>query len=491
MTLSFQTRLILFSTVTFAVLLAGLSATSYRLLKRQLDLDATADLAELATGLHGYLRFDGESPTISFDNEDADQVAFVHQATLYYQIYDARDGRLLAQSDGLEPLGLHFTPDEVSAFLSNPKPFDIRTNYGRFRFTNSPISPASGGRYLLQVGASLDAMDAALARYLDLLLWRVFPGLAVALLAVWWMARTALVPLSTLANEAREVNIGTLDRRLPTRGTGDQLDEVATAFNETLGRLEGAVGEMRQFSSALAHELRTPLAALRGELELALLQSKSDAEWRASTESQIEEIDKLTRLVNQLLTLARAESGEIRLAHRAVDLGALATTVTEQLEAVAQAKNLNIQCVVAGPVTVTGDAGWLERLLLNLLDNAMKYTPSGGNVRVHVLREGDRARVDVSDTGIGIPAVAVPHIFERFYRADPARSSMGQGAGLGLSLVKWIVDRHHGQIEVRTAPGSGSTFTTRLPIGSRTVTDKQINSQLMSGSRSPHASTSQ
>ncbi len=276
MTLSFQTRLILFSTVTFAALLAGLSATSYRLLKRQLDLDATADLAEQATGLHGYLRFDGEASTIALDNEDADQVAFVHRATRYYQIYDARDGRLLAQSDGLEPLGLHFTPDEVSAFLSDPKPFDIRTNYGRFRFTNSPISPASGGRYLLQVGASLDAMDAALARYLDLLLWRVFPGLAVALLVVWWMARTALVPLSTLASEAREVNIGTLDRRLPTRGTGDQLDEVATVFNETLGRLESAVGEMRQFSSALAHELRTPLAALRGELELALLQSKSD-----------------------------------------------------------------------------------------------------------------------------------------------------------------------------------------------------------------------
>jgi signal transduction histidine kinase len=266
---------------------------------------------------------------------------------------------------------------------------------------------------------------------------------------------------------------------------------VTTAFNETLGRLESAVGEMRQFSSALAHELRTPLAALRGELELALLQSKTDAEWRASTVSQIEEIDKLTRLVNQLLTLARAESGEIRLAHRAVDLGALATMVTEQLEAVAQAQNLKIQCVVAQPVTVTGDEGWLERLLLNLLDNAMKYTPSGGNISVHVSREGDHARLDVSDTGIGIPAAAIPHIFERFYRADPARSPTGQSAGLGLSLVKWIVDRHHGQIEVQTVPGSGSTFTTRLPISSVTAADKQINSHLMSGSRSPHASASQ
>jgi signal transduction histidine kinase len=120
----------------------------------------------------------------------------------------------------------------------------------------------------------------------------------------------------------------------------------------------------------------------------------------------------------------------------------------------------------------------------------MKYTPSGGSIRVDVSREGDHARVDVSDTGIGIPAAAIPHIFERFYRADPARSSAGQSAGLGLSLVKWIVDRHHGHIDVRTAPGSGSTFTTRLPIGAPAPADKQINSQLMSASRSPHASAS-
>ena len=217
------------------------------------------------------------------------------------------------------------------------------------------MAPASGGRYLLQVGASLEPMDATLKRYLDLLLLRALPSLVLTLLAVWWMARRALAPLTTLAAEARSVNIGTLDRRLHTRGTGDQLDEVATAFNETLASLENAVGEMRQFSSALAHELRTPLAALRGEMELALLRPRSEAEWRTSAASQIEEIDKLTRMVNQLLTLARAESGEIPLAHESVDLGALAATVTEQLEPVAQAKDLYMQCVANQPVTVTGD----------------------------------------------------------------------------------------------------------------------------------------
>jgi heavy metal sensor kinase len=463
-TLPFQTRLILFCTVTFALLLTVLSLASYQLLAQQLDLDVSSDLAELTNGLHGYVRIEDGVPSVAFDETDADQATFVHAATRYYQIYDGNDGQLLVQSQGLEPLGLHLTPGEVRMFLGDPKPYDIQTAYGRFRISNSVIAPASGGRYLLQVGASLDPMDVALKRYLDLLLFRALPSLFITLFAAWWMVRRALAPLTTLAAEARNVNIGTLDRRLHTRGTGDQLDDVASAFNETLASLENAVGEMRQFSSALAHELRTPLAALRGEMELALLRPRSESEWRTTAASQIDDIDKLTRMVNQLLTLARAESGEIPLAHDPVDVGALATTVAEQLEPVAQAKDLTLHCIVYQSVTVTGDSGWLERLLLNLLDNAIKYTPSGGQIRVGVSREAGHARIDVSDTGSGISADAVPHIFERFYRVDPARSSTVEGTGLGLSLAKWIVERHHGRIDVHSEPGKGSTFTIWLPV---------------------------
>jgi heavy metal sensor kinase len=277
------------------------------------------------------------------------------------------------------------------------------------------------------------------------------------------MARTAVAPLTALAAEARRVSIATLDHRLPARGAGDQLDEVVTAFNETLARLEGAVGEMKQFSSALAHELRTPLTALRGEIELALLRPSADPDVRRRATSQIEEIDKLTRLINQLLTLARAESGQIPLAHQLVDLAALAGNVAEQLEPVAHARDLNLRCVANQPVTVTGDRGWLERCLLNLLDNAIKYTPHGGTVCVCVWRDGNHARLDVQDTGAGMSPDVLPHIFERFYRADGARASGVEGAGLGLSLVKWIVDRHEGRIEVHSGIGHGSTFAVWLP----------------------------
>src|ERR1700694_2114903 len=175
MTLPFQTRLILFCTVTFALLLAVLSFASYRLLAQQLNVDVSADLAELTDGLHGYLRIEDGVPSVVFDEKDADQAAFVHAATRYYQIYDGRDGRLLVQSPGLEPLGLHLAPGEVRMFLDDLKPHDIQTAYGRFRISNSVLTPASGGRYLLQVGASLDAMDAALKRYLELLLLRALP----------------------------------------------------------------------------------------------------------------------------------------------------------------------------------------------------------------------------------------------------------------------------------------------------------------------------
>jgi len=182
---------------------------------------------------------------------------------------------------------------------------------------------------------------------------------------------------------------------------------------------------------------------------------------RIAAASQLEELDKLKRLIDQLLTLARAEAGEIPLVRQPVELGALIESVCEQVEAVAHAKGLSLRTEITG-VVVAGDAAWLERMLLNLLDNAFKFTPAGGSVVVRLTSTGDTARMEVRDTGIGMPADVVPHVFERFYRADPARSAT-EGVGLGLSLVKWIVDRHNGSIDASSgASGQGSVFTVYL-----------------------------
>jgi heavy metal sensor kinase len=307
-------------------------------------------------------------------------------------------------------------------------------------------------------------MDRVLERFLVLLVISVPAGLIATFLIGRWMTQVALVPLARLADATRTINIEDLRRRLPIRGAGDELDDVAAAFNDTLERLEQAVGEMRQFSAALAHELRTPLTALRGEIEIAMSRRRGGDEEQRRLASQLEEIDKLKRLIDQILVFARAEAGEIPVKLTSVDLGALVTSIVDQVEAVAQARGISLTCGRADAVLVQGDADWLKRLVLNLLDNAIKFTLDGGRVVVDVSLEGAMGRLAVQDTGIGIAPPLQAHIFERFFRADPARSPDIDGAGLGLSLAKWIVDRHHGRIEVQSQPGRGSTFTVRLPV---------------------------
>jgi heavy metal sensor kinase len=489
MTLTLRMRLAAISTIVFGVLLAGLSVVSYEVLGRRLDDDVTERLGELTAGLHGYLRFgEGENAvgknaipekavpdnavTIAFDANDDDAAAFVHEATRYYQIYDVGSGQLLGESPGITPLALHLTHGEVEAFHAAPRPFDIETEYGRLRFSNSVGATPDGRAYLLQVGLPLKAMDDALSRYLDLLMWRVPIALLVAVAASWWLSKFALLPLTRVAEAAQTIDVRTLERRLPVRGAGDELDRVVNAFNATLGRLEVAVGHMRQFSAAMAHELRTPLAALRGEIDLAWHAPTASPEQRDRFGSQLEEIDRLTRLIDRILTLARAEAGQIKLTRAPVDLTELALRLVDLLEPIAAAKSIELRCesapgasgAAATPVVVQGDAGWLERLLLNLVDNAIKFTPEEGRVVIRVARDADHARIDVEDTGMGLSPEDAQRVFERFFRADASRSSATEGAGLGLSLVQWIAEQHDGRVSVWSRPGQGSTFTVTLPI---------------------------
>jgi heavy metal sensor kinase len=316
--------------------------------------------------------------------------------------------------------------------------------------------------FLLQVGVMLAQSDRALRTFLQLLLWGVPAGVIVAVFAGRWMAGVALAPLERFAAAARTIDAANLQQRLPVRGTGDELDEVAHAFNDTLARVEDAVGEMRQFSTAIAHELRTPIAALRGEIELASMRPSTSDDQREIYASQLEELDKLKRLIDQLLTLARAESGQIPLAHERVELAAIVESVVDQLEPVAQAQALSLESRIVARPCILGDASWIERLLLNLLDNAFKFTPAGGAVTVRLDEEGDEAVLEVRDTGVGMTPDVVPHVFERFYRGDPARSAGGFGVGVGLSLVKWIVDRHNGTVRATATPGAGSIFTVNI-----------------------------
>jgi heavy metal sensor kinase len=464
---SLRGRLAIVSALMFTGLLAIVGQVSYRLLARRLDADVTTRLTELTDGLRGYLRMNGAIPELAYDSGDREVAAFIHDATQYYQVLDAGTGWALVQSEGMRALGVTFTPEQIRTLRERRRPIDVETPRGRLRLSTSVLPGGPGHMDLVQVGVSMAGTDAALRRYRDLLLWSFPIALAVTAIMAWMLADVALSPLVRVAIAARDIDVRRLDTRLPTRGTHDELDQVVTAFNDTLDRLQNTMGEMRQFSAALAHELRTPLAALRGEIELALRQSRGDEAMRLRCANQLEAVDRLKRLIDQILTLARAESGQIALAVAPVDIGELATSLVDQMQPLADARAVELSCQVHDAVVVDGDAGWLQRLLLNLLDNALKFTPAGGHIVVRVSTGGPMALIVVEDTGIGMSPDDARRVFERFFRAGTPRGIVDDGAGLGLSLAQWIVVSHHGTIAVNSQPGRGSVFTVTLPTASR------------------------
>ncbi len=457
--LQLRTTLTLLYAVVLAVILTAVGWAYHAALKRQLDNSVTADLEDKARALHGYLRFKHSNVDLTYDAGDAEEAAFISDATRYYQVYDANSGQLLRQSSGLESLGLKYTPNEVIEFRGAPGIHDVQTDRGRLRLTSTVITTPDGGVYLVQVGTLLDRLDASLVEFDRVLAVRTLFGVIIAALMGFAFSGLALAPLRRFTGEATAIDIRNLQARLPVRGSRDELDQLADAFNQALTRLERSVNEMRQFSAAVAHELRTPLAILRGEAEMALTRPLTTEDARDRLASQIDEYDRLARLINQILMLARAEAGELSVAASRVDLSAVASHVAEQVEALADAKGISFAKNISAGLHVNGDAGWLERLLLILIDNAIKFTPSGGKVTISLTETAKAIVFAIEDTGVGITPEALPRVFEPFYRADAAQSRRSEGAGIGLALAQWIAEAHGAELKVISAPNAGSTFT--------------------------------
>lgn len=447
----------------FTVMLSGLYIATYYLLANELETNLNQELLDRAAGLKGYIDFADDLPVLTFDSSDAEESLFVTTATRYFQIYDLSTGELVHQSQELSLMGMQFSPNEIPPFSGGPTMADIQTDQGPLRFYNDHVVSPSGKTYMLQVGMSLQSKQVALDRFIRLTVWLIPFGLVVAGTSGWFMARRVLKPVQNIARTAKLIEVSHLNQRIPLLGSGDEFDQLAMTFNETFARLEHAVGEMKQFTGSIAHELRTPLTALRGEAEIALLHGQSPEDFRRVLSSQLEEFQKLTRLIDQLLTLARAEAGEFHLERVHVPIHPLLKYIVETLTLLADEKGVALVLESSPGIILRGDKEWLERALLNLLDNAIKYTPAGGSVTVRTAKEQSGIRIEIVDTGTGIPPEALPHIFERFYRADPARDKSVEGVGLGLSLVKWIVEEHGGTIEATSIPGDGSRFTILLP----------------------------
>jgi heavy metal sensor kinase len=461
--LGLRARLTLIFSLVFGGILVLIFGSCYRILQFRLDENLRQELRERAAGLRGYIRFPDAKPQFEYDSNDPDEAFFVESSTRYYQIWDAATGGLVDQSHELDLLDLDANPEYESALTAH-RPFsDAEAGSVKLRFYNEIISAPDGKEYLLQIGARRDFMDETLRQLLLIAIFVIPAGLAAAALASRWMAGRALQPINLLSETAKEIGISGLDRRLPIRGTGDEIDRLSNTFNSMFARLAKSIEDMKQFTASISHELRTPLTALRGETEVMLLQPHSDEEYRRVFASHLEEYDRLSRMINRLLILARAEAGDIRMHPESFDLAELAQYLVEQLKCVASSKEVSLSIESRESIIIKADRDWLETAILNLLDNAIKYTPAGGHVSVRVTHSGLDRRLEIRDTGIGISAEALPHIFERFYRAEPSHNDRNEGAGLGLNLVQWIVEQHHGRIEVKSEPNTGSCFTVWLP----------------------------
>lgn len=327
-----------------------------------------------------------------------------------------------------------------------------------------PATGSDGTLYRVEVGTSAAPAENTLGQVLVMLAVGLPIAVAVAVAGGFILVRRALEPVERMAVKAEEITQHSLSERLPVVESGDELERLSISLNHMISRLEDALRGSKQFVADASHELRTPLTVIRGELESLAQDGRLARETREALGSVLEEVERLAEIVESLFALSRLDAGEAHSEWLRFDLAELAATTAEQMSLLATDKNVLVECESTPGVTVEGDRARLKQVIVNLLDNAIKYTPSGGRVRLSVRREEGFAVLDVADNGVGIAPEALPHVFKRFYRVDGSRSREQGGAGLGLAIVKSICTAHGAEVEVVSSPGQGSRFRMRQPL---------------------------
>ncbi len=368
------------------------------------------------------------------------------------------------------PADRSFDPASIAPLAG---PWPPRPAARRVSTTDGPVLvgatviSATSGRYLVEIGSSLEPVELVQDRLLSLLGILVPVLLACAAGGAYLLVQRALRPVEQMSQTAAQISVQNLDARLPVVATGDALEELSLSLNHMLSRLRESVQSSRRFLADASHELRTPLTIIKGELQEIVRESDCPPELRERIGSTLEEVARLERLVSGLLVVSRLEAGEAQREWLDFDLGGLAASTVEQMRLVAEDRGVQLDASGLKPLTVRGDRGRLKQVIVNLLDNAIKFTPRGGRVSLHTEQRPRIGVLEVRDTGIGIPAEALPHLFERFFRVDQARARGGDaaegGAGLGLSIVQSICTAHGAEIEVESTPQVGSVFRLKFP----------------------------
>lgn len=385
-----------------------------------------------------------------------------------------RNGQSRWTTDNIAWLGVPL--DTQSVGIVNPEFRDSLVSDVHLRVLTVPLTLGNNNRLMgtLQVAASMAVVDATQRILLVILLIGSVIAMLIAGLVGWFSISQALRPLKLVTNTALQITrADDLSRRIPYHGPqNDEVGKLIMAFNQTLGRLENLFNSQRRFLADVGHELRTPLTVIKGNVSLMRRIKEADEE---SLESIDSETDRLTRLVGDLLLLAQAESGKLPLNRKTVELDSVVLEVMQEMRVLSQDR-ITLKLGEIDQVLVCGDKDRLKQVLVNLVGNAIQYTPNGGQVTVGVSKMDGKACVAVSDNGPGIPAEDLPHIFERFYRGTKSRTRTrdGKGFGLGLSIAYWIVRNHEGEIKVDSNPADGTTFTIWLPLANGPCTEEPV-----------------
>jgi two-component system OmpR family sensor kinase len=330
-----------------------------------------------------------------------------------------------------------------------------------FRILAVPLH-ASPAREVLALATSLEPVNRS-TRGLAMLILLTTPAvLLAAAVGGWWLAGHALRPVVRMTEAAEQIGIDGLGRRVEVPPAADELRRLAETLNSMLDRVRRGVEDKRRFVADTSHELRTPLAVMRTELDVEVRRTDLPGDARVVLRSVLDEVERMARMVENLLTLTRIDEGHLALLPSRFDLSDVAARVAEQLRPVADARGVQLT-VRTDRCPVVADPDRITQALVNLVDNAIRYAGKGGEVEVVARCRGDEARVTVTDTGPGIAPDTLPHVFERFFRGDAARSRDDGGTGLGLAICREIVEAHHGRVEARSTPGRGSSFSVGLP----------------------------
>jgi heavy metal sensor kinase len=466
-TRSLRFRLTVGYTLFFCVMLIGVGAVYRQKLDASLNAQIRDGLEQEWAAAKGYLRIEKGVPHWYFDRADPDESFIVGRIRRVYMLTDAK-GNVMEISEVYSSIGAD-TPAEIAAAIRRPQPsFRVRKNTQGVPFliySGLVYDEDHTKQYFLAIGRGL--ADNRLI--LDQFTWTYIAVIPLVVLSGcllgWYLAARALTPVLEVAQAAARISGSNLSLRIPSRGAHDELDYLIETFNRMIDRLEQSFNQMRQFSTDVSHELRTPITAIRGQLEVALFTASTVEQYREAMLNSLQDVERLSKIVRALLLLSQAESGQLALQKTRLDLCELVADVVDQFQIPYEAAHVHLTADLPPECPANVDRIQIERMLSNLLSNAMKFTPAGGEVRVRLRRQEDALELAVEDTGYGIPTDHLSHIFDRFYRV-PGRDSSGpeRGLGLGLSFVSWIAKAHNGSVDVESTPGKGSRFVVSLPV---------------------------